>query len=183
MTEDVAPSAAADPSSQPSPRRRRNLRGLLALPTFGWTLLFFVAPLAILLLYSFGQMNLITFNVEFGWTLDNYRHLNQSLYVHTVVRSVLLSLGATIGCLIIGYPVAYTLSRKQGRTQTLLLIGVMIPFWTSFVVRTYAWVNLLQNGGPIEHVLHTLRLSSGSLNILYSPDGGHDRHSVLLPAA
>ena len=45
----------------------------------------------------------------------------------------------------------------------------MIPFWTSFVVRTYAWVNLLQNGGPIEHVLHTLRLSSGSLNILYSP--------------
>jgi ABC-type spermidine/putrescine transport system permease subunit I len=169
VTEDVAPRGAADSSPQPSPRRRRNLRGLLAVPTFGWTLLFFVAPLAILLLYSFGQMNLITFNVDFGWTLDNYRNLNQSLYVHTVVRSVLLSLGATLGCLIIGYPVAYTLSRKQGRTQTLLLIGVMVPFWTSFVVRTYAWVNLLQNGGPIEHVLHTLRLSNGSLNILYSP--------------
>ena len=71
------------------------------------------------------------------------------------MRSILLSLGATIGCLVIGYPVAYTLSRQTGRTQTLLLIGVMIPFWTSFVVRTYAWVNLLPNGGPVEHVLHT----------------------------
>ena len=63
--------------------------------------------------------HLITFKVECGWTLDNYRNLNQSLYLDTVVRSVLLSLGATLGCLLIGFPVAYTLSRKQGRTQTL----------------------------------------------------------------
>lgn len=169
MTEDPAPAAASTGGRRRSPWGRKSSRHLLALPTFGWTLLFFVAPLSILLLYSFGQMNLITFDVDFGWTLDNYRQLNHSLYVHTVVRSILLSLGATIGCLVIGYPVAYTLSRQTGRTQTLLLIGVMIPFWTSFVVRTYAWVNLLQNGGPVENVLHTLHLSHGSLNVLYSP--------------
>ncbi len=169
VTEDPAPRAAAAGSRRRSPWGRGSSRHLLALPTFGWTLLFFVAPLSILLLYSFGQMNLITFDVNFGWTLDNYRQLNHSLYLHTVVRSVLLSLGATLGCLVIGYPVAYTLSKQQGRTQTLLLIGVMIPFWTSFVVRTYAWVNLLQNGGPVENVLHALHLSHGSLNVLYSP--------------
>ena len=183
VTEDPAPRAAAAGSRRRSPWGRGSSRHLLAVPTFGWTLLFFVAPLSILLLYSFGQINMITFDVNFGWTLDNYRQLNQSLYVHTVVRSVLLSLGATLGCLVIGYPVAYTLSQQQGRTQTLLLIGVMIPFWTSFVVRTYAWVNLLQNGGPVENVLHALHLSHGSLERAVLADRRRDRHPLLLPAA
>ena len=88
MTEDPAPRACTAGTRRRSPWGRGSSRHLLAVPTFGWTLLFFVAPLSILLLYSFGQMNLITFDVNFGWTLDNYRQLNQSLYVHTVVRWV-----------------------------------------------------------------------------------------------
>ena len=60
-----------------------------------------------------------------------------------------MSIGATIGCLLVGYPVAYRIARQRDRTQTLLLLGVMIPFWTSFVVRTYAWVNLLSNDGLV----------------------------------
>lgn len=166
-----APERPASPIA-PKPSRRSRHAGLgraaLALPSFGWTLLFFVAPIALLAVYSFGQMNIITFNVDFGWTTSNYHQLTQSLYRDTVLRSLEMSIGATAGCLVVGYPVAYAISKQRGRRQTLLLVGIMIPFWTSFVVRTYALINLLQNGGPVQQLLHALGITHGSLNILYS---------------
>jgi ABC-type spermidine/putrescine transport system permease subunit I len=130
------------------PRRRRIApRHLLALPSFAWTLLFFAVPLGFLAVYSFGEIDVITFDVTFGWTLDNYERLTDPLYLKAIGRSLAISVGATLGCLLIGYPVALMIARQTGRTQTLLLLAVMVPFWTSFVVRTYAWVNLLSPGG------------------------------------
>lgn len=132
----------------PADRRRRfSPRHLLALPSFAWTALFFAVPLGFLFVYSFGQIDVITFDVTFGWTLDSYDRLTDPLYLHAIARSLAISLGATAGCLLIGYPVALMIARQKGRTQTLLLLAVMVPFWTSFVVRTYAWVNLLSPGG------------------------------------
>lgn len=165
------PPAGAPPTAarRPSRARRLVLLNSLALPSFGWTLLFFLAPLALLTVFSFGQMNIITFEVEFGWTFENYTRIADSLYLNTIFRSFAMSAGATVACLVIGYPVAYAIARRAGRMQTLLLVAVMVPFWTSFVVRTYAWANLLANDGPIAHVLEWLGLSDGTLNILYTP--------------
>ena len=131
--------------------------------------MFFVVPLALMVVYSFGQIDIITFKTTFGWTLENYRRLNNDIYIHTIIRSLAMSAGATIGCLLVGYPVAYTIARSRGRVQTLLLLGVMVPFWTSFVVRTYAWVNLLSNDGLVTRALHALRLESESSQIIYTP--------------
>jgi spermidine/putrescine transport system permease protein len=114
-------------------------------------------------------MDIITFKVNFGWTLENYQRLTDSLYVHAILRSLAISLGATLGCLLIGYPVAFTIARQKARWQTLLLLAVMIPFWTSFVVRTYGLVNLLSNEGPIAATLRRLGLLDEPLQLLYSP--------------
>jgi spermidine/putrescine transport system permease protein len=161
-------SPAVDPATD-APGRRRSWRVALLAPGLLWTLIFFVVPLVVMVVYSFGQIDIITFQTTFGWTLDNYRRLANDIYLHTILRSLEMSIGATIGCLLVGYPVAYTIARQKGRTQTLLLLGVMVPFWTSFVVRTYAWVNLLSNDGLVTRALRGLGLESDSSQLIYTP--------------
>jgi spermidine/putrescine transport system permease protein len=148
---------------------RLRLRHLQAVPALGWTVLFFVAPLALLLVYSFAQIDLVTFRIEYDWTLGNYGRLGDALYLTTIRRSLLLSAGATGLCLAIGFPVAYAISRARGSVQLLLLLAIMVPFWTSLLIRTYAWVSLLGNKGPIEDLLHSLGVLGGSLDVLYTP--------------
>jgi len=159
-------------------RPRRSLRVLggvarnaLALPSVAWTALFFLAPLALLILYSFGTQNLLTYQVEFGWTTSNYGSIFQSLYLNTILRSFELSAGATLGCLVLGFPVALTIARARGRRQVLLLLAVMVPFWTSFVVRTYGVFNVIADNGPLYHLLHALGLVHGYIHLLFTPFG------------
>jgi ABC-type spermidine/putrescine transport system permease subunit I len=144
-------------------------RQLLALPPFGWTLAFFLAPLGILLVYSFGQIDIITFKIRFGWTLSNYGQIGQSLYLNTILRSLTLSASATALCLVLGFPVAYYMSLQSQRRQRVLLLAILVPFWTSFLVRAFAWVTLLSNGGPIQGLLGDVGLVNGQLNVLYTP--------------
>ena len=124
-----------------------------------------------LLLYSFGSTNLLTYQVDFGWTLSNYSGIFQKLYLDPVLRSFVLSFGATLACLLIGFPVAYTIARARGRRQALLLLTVMIPFWTSFVVRTYGIYNVISYNGPLYQLLHALGLVHGYIHLLFTPIG------------
>ena len=128
-----------------------------------------MAPLALIAVYSFGTTSLVTFVTSFGWTLGNYASLHGSLYLGTIERSLILSLSATLACAILGVPIAFFIVRQRGRLQTMLLLAVIVPFWTSFLIRIYAWTNILQNGGLLESVLHHLGLLHGSLNLLYTP--------------
>jgi ABC-type spermidine/putrescine transport system permease subunit I len=146
-------------------------RNALALPSVLWTALFFLAPLGLLILYSFGTTNLLTYAVGFGWTTSNYTGIFNSLYVDTILRSFALSAGATIGCLILGFPVAYTIARARGRRQVMLLLAVMVPFWTSFVVRTYGVFNVISDNGPIYQLLHSLGLVHHYIHLLFTPIG------------
>lgn len=141
------------------------------LPNAAWVGLFFLAPLTLVVVYSLGQVDLLTFDIRFGWTLSNYRRIFDSLYLHTFVRSIVLSLGATLACLLVGFPVAYFISRQPPRWQRVLLVFVIVPFWASFIVRIYAVVNLLGNNGPIDRITGSLGVSGagGHLNFLYSP--------------
>ncbi len=143
------------------------LRHLLVVPTAVWTLAFFVLPLGLVTVFSFGTENLITFNVSFGWTASNYAAFGSALYLSTLLRSVALSLGTTAACAFLGFPLAFFISSQRPRVQRLLLAGVIVPFWTSFLVRTYSWVNLLQIDGPADRLAHGL--TGHHLQILYSP--------------
>lgn len=150
-------------------RRPSNARAALLLPVATWTALFFLVPLGLLVLYAFGQINILTFDVSWGWTLDNFTRIADDLYLQPIARSLVLSTVSTLLCLLFGLPVALWISRLDGWKQTAALLAVMIPFWSSFVVRTYALVNLLGDGGPLADVLSTLGLASNAPGLLYSP--------------
>jgi spermidine/putrescine transport system permease protein len=138
-------------------------RQLLALPSVGWTALFFLAPLVLLVVYSFAQTDLLTYEIKYDWTLSNYSNVFEGLYLDAIVRSLLLSVSATLACLLIGFPVAYTIARTRGRGQ---------PFWTSFIVRTYGIFNLIGDSGPLASLLQTLGLiGDGGLHLLFTPVG------------
>jgi spermidine/putrescine transport system permease protein len=152
-------------------RRRLGGRGLL-LPSVVAGGLFFLVPLGLLLLYSFGSVNLINYQVYFGWTFSNYTSIIHSIYVGVMLRSLALSLGATLACLLIGFPVAYTIARARGRRQAVLLVMIMVPFWTSFIVRTYGIYNVISYNGPLDRLLNTLGLLHGQLqSLLFQPAG------------
>ncbi len=144
---------------------------MLAAPSVLLLLGLFAGPLVLLILYSFGTADFTNVSVTFGWTLDNFSRVFEGLYLDALTRSLLVALGATVGCFLLGLPVAYGISRMSGRIQMLLLIAVMVPFWTSFVVRTYSIVNLLGDRGPLADLLTFLGLVDGEIQLLYTTPG------------
>jgi spermidine/putrescine transport system permease protein len=143
-------------------------RQLLVAPTLAGVILFFLIPLGTIVAYSFAQIDLVTYDIRFGWTLANYRGLGDPLYFHTLLRSIGLSVGTTVGCLLLGFPLAYFISRQSTSWQRILLVLVLVPFWTSFIVRVYSIETLLQNTGPVDDLLRALRIISGHFNFLYT---------------
>jgi spermidine/putrescine transport system permease protein len=142
------------PTSAPQARIRRRLGGwVLATPPILFSLIFFVAPLALLVVYSFGQMDILTFQISFGWTEENWRAVFTGIYGSALLRSVVLTVVATALCVLIGFPAALGLTRMPARTQNVLLLAVIVPYWISFVVRNYAWLILLGPDGLVTRVL------------------------------
>lgn len=140
-------------------RQRRGLQvtGLLS-PAGLWLALFFVIPLFIIVGYSFAERTASGL-VVWNFTLDNYlKLLTTPDFVRIFLRSFWFAILTTIICLLIGYPMALVIVRSDPKWRTTLLFLVMIPFWTNFVVRTYAWKVLLNNNGVINNFLRSLEL-------------------------
>ncbi len=157
-----------------SPARRKiawRLPGqylLVVIPPYIWLLLFFVIPFAIVFKISLAESaiaqppytafyeyveDVLTFRVSFA----NYLFLlTDSLYFDAYVSSLRIAAISTLICLVVGYPIAYGIARTQGPLQSLLLMLVILPSWTSFLVRIYAWMGLLRNNGIINSVLMSL---------------------------
>ena len=141
---------------------------LLLSPLLLWVALFVVAPTAIMLVYSFGRRGTLG-GVVLDFTMDNYAAVLDPTYLKIVVRSILYSGLTTIICLVMGYPVAYYIGRADARWRNLLLMMVMIPFWTSFLIRTYAWVTILKNEGLLNGLLIQWQLIVQPFEMLYTP--------------
>jgi spermidine/putrescine transport system permease protein len=131
-----------------------------------WMGLFFAAPLLIVVAYSLltrGDYG----GVEKPWTFESYQRVFDPLYGEILVRSVLMAAGATLICLVLGFPLALFISRSGAR-KNLYLQLVTLPFWTSFLVRTYAWLFLLRDTGLINTVLMRVGIASHPLQLLYN---------------
>jgi len=151
------------------PRRDPGTAGwLLVSPLLAWIVLFVVAPTAIMLVYSFGRRGTLG-GVVLDFTLDNYAAVLDPTYLQILVRSVFYSGLTTLICLIVGYPVAYYIARADERWRNVLLMLVMVPFWTSFLIRTYAWVTILKNEGLLNGALLQLRVIGAPIEMLYTP--------------
>ena len=151
---------------------------LVVIPPYFWLLLFFAAPFAIVLKISLAESaiaqppytalyeyldNVLTLRVS----LANYLFLlTDSLYFEAYISSLRIAAISTAICLLVGYPIAYGIARTQGPMQSLLLMLVVLPSWTSFLVRIYAWMGLLRNNGIINNVLLSLGLVDEPIRLL-----------------
>ena len=136
-------------------------------PGMVWLVLFFLLPLLIMAAYSLMPRGTYG-GVQPGFTLEHYRRFFDPLYLAILRRTVVWSLGCTVVCLLVGYPVAYLVARG-GRWRAVLLFLVVLPFWTSFLVRTFAMIFLLRDGGLVNTVLLRLGLIDAPLTLLYTP--------------
>jgi spermidine/putrescine transport system permease protein len=141
-------------------------RGLLV-PGVVWLLVFFFVPLLLMLAISFATRGLYG-GVEWTPTMENYALLGDSLYASIYVRSVLLAVLTTGLCLIMGFPLAYYIARAPARWQAVWILLVMVPFWTNFLVRTYAWMFILRTEGLVNVTLLKLGLGALRFDILYT---------------
>jgi spermidine/putrescine transport system permease protein len=155
------------PISTVQTRQRLHL-SILALPATIWLGVFFVAPLALVLLYSFLDRGTYG-GVEWSFTLANYQRLGRGIYWGILWRSVWLAIVTTAISLAIGYPLAFFIATRPQRWRNALLLLVIVPFWTNFLVRTYAWIVLLRTEGVINTVLQSLHLISEPLTLLFTP--------------
>jgi spermidine/putrescine transport system permease protein len=148
-------------------RPQAALAGLLG-PAAGWLLIFFLAPLLVVLLFSFGQRTTYG-GIELGLSLSNYARALDPLYLKIYWRSLWLAVVTTALCLLISYPAAYCIALKTApRWKNLLLVLSVIPFWTSFLIRTYAWMLILRTEGLINSALTSIGLIDQPLKLLYT---------------
>lgn len=139
-----------------------NRRKWLTLPGVAVLLVFAVAPLFIMLGYSF-------INESGQLTLENYAHFfSRSFYLKLTWQTIVLSLIVTVISLIIAYPLAYIMARKLRGTKNMVLMLLMIPFFTNQLVRVYSWLVFLQDDGIFAKLLQSLHLIDGPLGILYT---------------
>jgi spermidine/putrescine transport system permease protein len=141
---------------------------LLLSPLIAWALAFVIAPAVIMLIYSFARRGTLG-GVVLDFTLENYATVLDPVYLQIGIRSILYAAITTLVCLAAGYPVAYLIGRADPRWRNLLLMAVMVPFWTSFLIRTYAWVTILRSEGLLNSLLLQLQLISQPLELLYTP--------------
>jgi spermidine/putrescine transport system permease protein len=142
------------------------LRSWFLLPAWLWMVLLFLAPFSIVLAYSFLTRGAYG-GVGSPGTLENYQRLLDPLYLTILLRSFAMALAATLLCLLFAFPAALFIVRAP-RHKNLYLQLVMLPFWTSFLVRTYAWMFLLRDTGLINSALQAVGLIHDPLPLLYN---------------
>lgn len=163
-------------------RPRRRYGWLLLLPAALWYLVFFLIPSVFPIVFSFAHSDPTGGVFLRDFSFDNYARfldcnpaafgaIGECIYVKVFLQTILFAILGTVGCLVIAYPLAYFLATRVGRARTTLLVLIIIPFWTSFLIRTYAWVVLLADQGIINSFLVSLNIVTDDTRIpmLYTP--------------
>jgi len=153
--------------------RRMNRRGagLLVLPNLLWLALFMLGPLLTLFVISFRGYEAGR-GIQDFWTLSHYvNFLTDAYHLEILGRTMRLGLVVTLWCLVLGYPLAYGLSRLRGFPRALLYFVVLLPLLTSAVVRTFGWMILLSNNGFLNRTLMDLGILDDPIRFMYSMNG------------
>lgn len=171
MTARVGPDAGVNrggPSLSDRLRSKEWVRlGTLLTPGMIWLILFFTVPIALVLLFSFYHFSEGTMTP--GFTLENYgRALGTEVYRNVFLKSLRYGVIVTLMCLFIGYPLAYFVARVTERYRSLLFIMLIIPFWTTIVVRTFAWKIMLGTNGIVNFSLRDFGLIDLPIKFLYT---------------
>ena len=141
---------------------------VLLAPTMIWLMLFLVLPLLVIFVYSFGGRGAYG-DVELGFSLSNYTKAFSPLWLPVILRSFAFAGIATVLTLALGYPLAYFIAIYGGEKKNIFLILIMLPFWTSYLIRTYSWIVILRTEGVVNTSLSWLGVISEPLNLLNTP--------------
>ncbi|MDD7352302.1 MAG: ABC transporter permease [Peptoniphilaceae bacterium] len=128
-----------------------------------WGLVFIVLPLFLILAHALSSNTNLS---DFSFTLDNFARFFEPLYVKILITSIILAAVSTIFCLVIGYPVAYIISKMSEKVRNNLILVFIIPMWMNFLLRTYAWLTLLGNNGLINKFIGLFGL--GPWDLMYN---------------
>ena len=141
---------------------------ILLFPALFWLLFFFLIPIISIFVHSFAQRSMYG-GVEWMLSLQNYRRLLDTLYLGIFWRSISTAIISTGVCLILGYPFAYYVARYQYQWRNVLLLFIVVPFWTNFLIRTYAWILILRTEGILNTFLIVLFPNATPLELLNTP--------------
>lgn len=145
-------------------RRNNTQSWLLSLPAICWLLFFFLIPYLIIVIYSFYKSDI--YDIQPIWTMDSYRQLLNSDYLKSFFISFRLAIYTTALCLLIGYPAAYYIARSPEKIKNTLLVLIIIPFWTNFIIRIFSWRIFLSPEGMLNNLLRTLHITDAPLMLL-----------------
>ncbi|MFQ3547566.1 MAG: ABC transporter permease [Termitinemataceae bacterium] len=148
-------------------RSKRNYGNLYAGPIALWFTLFFAAPLVIIVLYSFLKKGLHG-GVEYVFSLEAYRALANPTFLTITIRTLWTSIVATLITILIALPCGYFMAKSKN--QTILLLLVIIPFWTNFLIRVYAWIAILGNNGFLNEFLRRIGVVQEYIQFLYNQE-------------
>jgi len=143
----------------------KNLGTLYSSPMAVWFTLFFLAPIIIIIIYSFMRKGLYG-GVENEFSLDAYRYLTDPVFLHITLRTVVTSLIATVITILIALPCGFCMAKSKH--QTLLLLLIIIPFWTNFLIRVFAWMTILGNNGFLNDMLMRMGIIKDFIPFLYN---------------
>ncbi|MCE9615970.1 MAG: ABC transporter permease [Lentisphaerae bacterium] len=150
-------------------RRRQRQEWWISLPSVLWLLAFFLTPTLIVLAITFKPADPYG-NIGAGWTLDTIRSLGNPNYPSIVWRTIWISVVATVICLVTAVPFGYYMARAPEKRKALLVMLVMVPFWTSFLIRIFAWKVLLHPEGYIHRFLRLFGIVNEGDLLLYNPE-------------
>ena len=145
---------------------RDRLGGVVALPGLAWLVVFFLVPLGFILIVSLGDHDRFGRVLLNSPSLDNYRDALDPVFLRPAWNGLRYAAATTVLCLVIGYPIAYWISRYGGSHKTLLLVLVMLPFWTSYLIRTYAWITILGDNGVVNSLLRAIGVTEEPIILL-----------------
>ncbi|WP_346899074.1 ABC transporter permease [Clostridium sp. UBA7503] len=137
-------------------------KSYLAYPYVLWSSLFIIVPLLLIVFFSFTEK----VSGSYQFSINNFKRLMDPLYIKVFTRSISLALQSTILCLVMGYPIAYMISRKPEHKRGMLIMLFILPMWMNFLLRTYAWLAILGKNGLLNNLLNIIGLNS--VDILYT---------------
>lgn len=169
-----------------SPRLQFSWKAVVIAIPFFWLLIFFLAPFLIVLKISVAESLIASppysplfqegtdGDLSLNFIYENYAYLwRDNLYVSAYLNSIRISAMSTLLCLVIGYPIAYAIARSSSTTRFVLLMLIILPFWSSFLLRVYAWMGLLADQGTINSLLVWLGLIDRPIRLMYSEFAVH----------
>lgn len=146
---------------------KKNRWWLTLIPLYLFTILFVLGPMVYMFALSFAT-KAQTRGVVWAFSLNNYRMMASPVYLDSFVQSLQVACSTTLLVIAIGYPFGYFMAKQSRRMQRVLLLLIMIPFWTSSLIRIYGWIIILQAKGVVNYLLQSLGLIDKPLKILYS---------------